>query len=259
MNLNQKVAIITGAGSGMGRAGAITFAAAGATVACVDVNLSAAEHTAEMIRASGGTALPVATDISAASEVEAMVELVEQTYGGVDVLYNNAGLWLYGPDGYVVGETDGPSPLLTEDIWNKTLDVTLKGTYLGCKYGIPALQRRGGGTVINVSSTAAFKVGRGASDAYTAAKGGVAAITRSLAIEHAQYGIRVNCIVPGPIATPLVERFHEEDRASIVPNVPLGRWGRPEEIAQMALFLASDASSFCTGSMFNVDGGYLAL
>jgi len=259
MDLTDKVAIITGAGSGMGRAGALTFADAGARVMCADISLESAEETAELISRAGGKAEAFKTDISNADEVEALVAQVEQSHGGLDVLYNNAGLWLYGADGYVVGETDAPCPLLTEDIWERTMNVTLKGTYLGCKYGIPAMQRSGGGSVINVSSTAAFKVGRGASDAYTAAKGGVAAMTRSLAVEHAQYGIRVNCIVPGPIGTPMVGRFHDEDRAKVVDLVPLGRWGRPEEIAQMALFLASDSSSFCTGSMFNVDGGYLAL
>lgn len=259
MDLTNRVTVITGAGSGMGRAGAVTFAERGALVACADINLAAAEATAESIRAAGGQAAAFAVDVSEAEQVSDLIQSVESTFGGVDVLYNNAGLWLYGPDGYVVGETDGPSPLLDEEIWNKTIDVTLKGTYLCCKYGIPALQRRGGGTVVNVSSTAAFRVGKGSSDAYTAAKGGVAAISRSLAIEHAQYGIRVNCIVPGPIATPLVERFPEEARAKAAELVPLGRWGRPEEVAQMALFLASDASSFCTGQMFVVDGGYLAI
>lgn len=259
MDLTGKVAIVTGAGSGMGRAGAVLFARSGASVACADINLAGAEETVALIREAGGTAEAFSADISKEAEVADLVARTEKEFGGLDVLYNNAGLWLYGPDGYVVGETDGPSPLLEESIWDKTIDVTLKGTYLGCKYGIPALRRRGGGTIVNVSSTAAFRVGRGSSDAYTAAKGGVAAITRSLAVEHAAEGIRVNCIVPGPIETPLVSRFPEEVRAQAVESIPMGRWGRPEEVAQMALFLASEASSYCTGQMFVVDGGYLAI
>jgi NAD(P)-dependent dehydrogenase (short-subunit alcohol dehydrogenase family) len=259
MDLTGKVAIVTGAGSGMGRAGAVLFAGSGASVACADINAAAAEETVALIREAGGTAEAFSADVSKEADVADLVAGTEERFGGLDVLYNNAGLWLYGPDGYVVGETDGPSPLLEESIWDKTVNVTLKGTYLGCKYGIPALRRRGGGTIVNVSSTAAFRVGRGSSDAYTAAKGGVAAITRSLAVEHAADGIRVNCIVPGPIETPLVSRFSKEVRAKAVESIPMGRWGRPEEVAQMALFLASESSSYCTGQMFVVDGGYLAL
>jgi NAD(P)-dependent dehydrogenase (short-subunit alcohol dehydrogenase family) len=259
MNLSGKVAIVTGAGSGMGRAGAVTFAESGASVACADVDLAQAQATVELIRAANGVAIAVRADISVSEEVAALVDQVERDLGGLDVLYNNAGLWLYGEDGYIPGETDGPSPLLEENIWERTIDVTLKGTYLGCKFGIPAMRRRGGGTIVNVSSTAAFRVGRGASDAYTAAKGGVAAITRSLAVEHAADQIRVNCIVPGAIATPMVSRFSEDARAGATDLIPLQRWGRPEEVAQMALFLASDSSSYCTGQMFVVDGGYLAM
>jgi len=188
-----------------------------------------------------------------------MVKAAEDSFGGVDVLYNNAGYWRYAVDGYQVGETDAPSPLLTEDMWDRTIDINLKGTYLGARFGIPALRRRGGGVIINCSSVAAFRVGHGASDAYTAAKGGVLALTRSLAVEHAPENIRVNCIVPGPIATPLVERMPAEDRDAFAKYVPLGRWGTAEDIANMALFLASDESSFCTGQTFIVDGGYLAL
>lgn len=259
MRLRDKVAVITGGGSGMGRAASLLFAREGASVVVADVDGAAAETVAEQVTEAGGSALAVRADVSAAADVEATIAAAEERFGGLDVLYANAGYWRYAVDGYEEGVTDAPSPLLSEDIWQKTIDVSLKGTYLGARYGIPALRRRGGGSIITCSSVAAFRVGHGASDAYTAAKGGVAALTRSLAVEHGRENIRVNCIVPGPIETPLVDRIAPEAREAFGANVPLGRWGRPEEIAQMALFLASSESSFCTGQTFVVDGGYLAL
>jgi NAD(P)-dependent dehydrogenase (short-subunit alcohol dehydrogenase family) len=258
MNLDEKTALITGAGSGMGRASAVAFAKAGARVVCADIAAEAAESTAESVREAGGEALALAVDVTQAAQVEAAVVAAENEFGGLDVLYNNAGLWKFALDGYVEGETDGPSPLLTEDIWQQTIDVSLKGTYLGCRFAIPAIRRRGGGAIINVSSVAAFRVGSGVSDAYTAAKAGVLGLTKTLAVEYGPEAIRVNCIVPGPIETPMVHRIPADRREAFGAMVPLGRWGKPEEIANMALFLASDASSFCTGQTFVVDGGYLA-
>ncbi|QEC46365.1 SDR family oxidoreductase [Baekduia soli] len=259
MRLEGKVAAITGAGSGMGRAAALRFAQEGAVVVVVDIDGPAAQAVRDEVAAAGGRAMAVRADVAQASDVKGMVDAAESTFGGLDILYNNAGYWRYAIDGYEPGVTDGPSPLLTEDIWETTINVSLKGTYLGARYGIPALRRRGGGSIINCSSVAAFRVGHGASDAYTAAKGGVVALTRSLAVEHGPEGIRVNCIVPGPIETPLVDRIPPEAREAFGANVPLGRWGRPEDIANMALFLASSESAYCTGQMFVVDGGYLAL
>jgi NAD(P)-dependent dehydrogenase (short-subunit alcohol dehydrogenase family) len=258
LDLDGKVCLITGAGSGMGRAAALLFASRGAQVVCADIDGRSAEETVADIAATGGAGSAVQADVSKAEDVERMIAAGEEQFGGLDVLYNNAGLWLTSPEGYIFGQTDAPSPLLAEEVWQRTIDVNLKGTYLCCRFGIPALRRRGGGSIVNVSSIAAFRVGSGASDAYTAAKGGVLAITRTLAVEHARAGIRVNCIVPGPIETPLVEPYPEEQRAAFTASIPLGRWGRPEEVAQMALFLASDASSFCTGQAYVVDGGYLA-
>lgn len=259
MLLENKVAVITGAGSGMGEASAALFAEEGAAVLVADINGENAERVAAAIVDGGGTAKALRTDVSDASDVEAMVATAEQEWGGLDILYNNAGLWLLGDDGYEVGVTDAPSPLLTEDIWDRTVAVSMKGTYLGCRFGIPAMRRRGGGTIINCSSIAAFRVGSGASDAYTAAKGGVMAMTRSLAVEHAPENIRVNAIVPGPIETPMSAALPAASREAFSALIPMRRWGQPEEIARMALFLASDLSSYCTGQPFVVDGGYLAM
>ena len=259
MILKDKTVIITGAGSGMGQAAAELFAEEGAAVLVADVDGVRAESVADGIRSNGGRAQASRTDVSSAADVEAMVASAEELWGGVDILYNNAGLWLLGNDGYVVGETDAPSPLLTEEIWDRTVGVSMKGTYLCCRFGIPALRRRGGGSIINVSSIAAFRVGSGASDAYTAAKGGVLAMTRSLAVEHAQDNIRVNCIVPGPIDTPMSAALPAAGREAFSALIPMRRWGTPREIANMALFLASESSSYCTGQSFVVDGGYLAM
>ena len=239
LSLEGKVAMITGAASGIGRSAACLFAEAGASVAGVDLAESYAE-------------VSICADVSRAADVERAVATVEQHFGGLDVLVSNAGLWLAGEGG------DGPSPDLGEEVWQRTLDVNLKSVYLGARYAIPALRRRGGGAIVNVASVAAFRVGSGASDAYTAAKGGVLAITRTLAVEHARDGIRVNAVVPGPIATPMTADAPAENFGALLELIPLGRLGRPEEVAQMMLFLASDAASFCTGQCYVVDGGYLA-
>jgi NAD(P)-dependent dehydrogenase (short-subunit alcohol dehydrogenase family) len=259
MRLAGKVAIITGSGSGQGRAAAKLFAREGASVAVSDVNLEGAEETVAAIREEGGEAELIACDVSDATQVESLVKGTVQRFGGLHVLYNNAGVWFLSPEGYRPGETDAPSPLLEENIWQRTIDVNLKGTYLCCKYGIPAMTESGGGAIVNVSSVAAIRVGKGASDAYTAAKGGIMAMTRTLAVEHASLGIRCNCIFPGPILTPMIGDLTEERKRFAEEAVPLGRWGQPEDVANMALFLVSDEASWVTGAMFVVDGGYSAM
>jgi NAD(P)-dependent dehydrogenase (short-subunit alcohol dehydrogenase family) len=260
LRLDGKVAVVTGAGSGQGRAAALLFARQGAAVTVAEVNAPAGEAVAEQARAAGAQAIAVACDVADAAQVQAMIERTVAAFGRLDVLYNNAGVWYAAGGDYRPGVTDAPSPLLEENIWERTVAVNLKGTYLGCRFGIPAMRASGGGgSIINVSSIAALRVGRGASDAYTAAKGGVLAMTRTLAVEHAQYGIRCNCLIPGPIATPLVGEMTPEKQAWARSAVPLGRWGQPEDVAHMALFLAAEESAFITGAMFVVDGGYTAV
>jgi NAD(P)-dependent dehydrogenase (short-subunit alcohol dehydrogenase family) len=257
--LEGKVAIITGAGSGQGRAAALLFAREGASVVVADVNQNGAEQTVADIAAAGGSATFKRTDVSDEAQCEDMVTHAADTFGGVHILYNNAGVWYVAHEGYEPGRTDAPSPLLTQNIWDRTVDTNLKGTYLCCKYAIPAMQEsEGTGSIVNVSSVGAIRVGRGASDAYISSKGGIAAVTRNLAVEHAPK-IRCNCLFPGPIDTPMVGEMTEERRRWAADNVPLGRWGQPEDVARMALFLASDEASFITAAMFVVDGGYTAI
>jgi NAD(P)-dependent dehydrogenase (short-subunit alcohol dehydrogenase family) len=258
MRLDGKVALITGAGSGQGRAAARLFAERGARVTVAEVNEESGKSAAREVVDGGGESLAVRCDVSQAGEVRAAVEATVSAFGRLDILYNNAALWYPARGNYRPG-TDAPSPLLEENIWDRTIAVDLKGIYLCCKYGIPAMQKGGSGSIINTSSIAALRVGRGASDAYTAAKGGVIAMTRTLAVEHAQYGIRCNCIIPGAVRTPLVGEMTPEYEEAVVKTIPMGRWAEPEDIAKLALFLASEESSWVTGAMFVIDGGFTAV
>jgi len=247
MRLQGKVALITGAGSGIGRQAALLFSKEGAAIAAVDVNEQAAKETAAMIP----EAIAIRADVSKASDCQAMVEVAEQAFGRLNVLFNNAG---------IMHAKDDDSVSTDEAIWDVTLDVNAKGVFLGCKYGIPALRRAGGGSVIN---TASFVARLGAATpqiAYTASKGAVLAMTRELAVIHAREKIRVNALSPGPLRTELLMSYlnTEEKRKRRLVHVPMGRFGEAEEIARAALFLASDESSYMTGTEFLVDGGLTA-
>jgi NAD(P)-dependent dehydrogenase (short-subunit alcohol dehydrogenase family) len=249
--LDGKVAVITGAGSGIGRVAASLFAAEGARVVVADVVADqAAAAVAEIVEA-GGSALAVTVDVSDEAQVSAMVAAAVRTYGGLDELFNNAGIFP-ADDG---GILDTPP-----ETWQRVMEVNLKGVWLGCRAAVPAMLDSGGGSIVNVASFVALVGAATAQMAYTASKGGVLAMTRELAVEYARQGIRANSICPGPIETPLLAELlsDPERRQRRLVHIPIGRFGRPEEIARAALFLASDDASFVTGSALVVDGGITA-
>jgi len=251
MRLENKVALITGAGSGIGRETALLFAREGARVVVVDVNDSAGEAVASEIRETGGAAVYVHADVSKSADAEGMIRVAETSFGRLDVLFNNAGISHAHDDDAVATE---------EEVWDLTMNINLKGVFLGCKHGIPALRRAGGGSIINTASFVALLGAATPQLAYTASKGGVLALTRELAVIHAREGIRVNALCPGPLRTELLMKYldTEEKRQRRLVHIPMGRFGEAREIAQAALFLASDESSFTTGATFLVDGGITA-
>jgi NAD(P)-dependent dehydrogenase (short-subunit alcohol dehydrogenase family) len=247
--LAGKVALITGAGGGQGRAAAIMFAREGARIVAADVNAEGGSETVQMVRAAGGQAEFIAADVSKSQQVEAAVQCAVTNYGALHIMYNNAA---------VLHRKDGPVTTLDEDIWQFVLDVNLKGVYLGCKYAIPAIIAAGGGSIVNTSSLAGL-LGGGSVHAYTAAKGGVISLTRAVAITYAKNNVRCNVICPGAVDTPMMAHvLHGENqrlRQGYERSHPLGRVGTPEDIAAMALYLASDEASWVTGSVFTIDGG----
>ena len=251
MRLAGKSALITGAGSGIGRQTALRFAREGAAVAAVDTDDGAGSETADMIAEAGGRAIFARADVSEARDCRRMIAEAEEAFGRLDILFNNAGI-SHLEDGGAV-DTD-------EAVWEQTMNVNLKGVFLGCKYGIPALLRAGGGSVINTASFVALLGAATPQIAYTASKGGVLALSRELAVIHARDNIRVNALCPGPLRTELLMKYldTEEKRQRRLVHVPMGRFGEAGEIADAVVFLASDESSFVTGTSFTVDGGITA-
>jgi NAD(P)-dependent dehydrogenase (short-subunit alcohol dehydrogenase family) len=246
--LDGKVAVITGAGGGMGREAALLFCEEGARVCVADVDADAAEKTA----AEAGGAFAIKVDVADSDSVRAMYKQTAERYGGIDVLYNNAG----------ISPPDDDSILVTEpDAWQRVQDVNTKGVYLCCKHGIPHLLERGGGSVINVASFVALVGAATSQISYTASKGAVLSLSRELAVQFARQGIRVNALCPGPVETPLLLRIFGDDPAAYErrrAHLPMGRLAKPREIVNAALFLASDESSYVNGATFLVDGGLTA-
>lgn len=252
MRLVDKVCVITGGGSGIGRAACLLFAREGAKVVVADTNLSAAEKVAALIQDDGLESSAMGVDVANGANVKKMVQNTVNKYGSLDVLVNNAG---YGLAENIV-QTE-------EADWDRLMAVNLQGVYLGCKYAIPIMRRQGGGVIIKTASTVAV-VGIKDRAAYCASKGGVAALTKAMAVDRAAEGIRVNCVASGTIDSPYFAELEakSEDpaafREALKARQVMNRLGQPEEIAQAMLYLASDESSFATGSMLTVDGGMTA-
>ena len=251
MRLKDKVALITGGGSGIGREASLLFASEGAAVVVVDVTDEAGQHTVEDIRKQGGRAAFFHADVSSSKDSEAMVARAEKEFGKLNVLFNNAG---------IMHSADDDAVSTSEATWDLTMRINALGVFLGCKFGIPAMRRAGGGSIINTASFVA-KLGAATPQvAYTASKGAVLSMTRELAVIHARENIRVNALCPGPLKTPLLMAFLDTDakKNRRLVHIPMGRFGEAAEIAKAALFLASDDSSFVTGAELLVDGGITA-
>ncbi|MEL6831611.1 MAG: glucose 1-dehydrogenase [Bacteroidota bacterium] len=251
MRLDKKVALITGGSNGIGKESCLLFAEEGAKVVVVDIDEAGGQATVDEIKRAGGEAIFCKADVSNAADCEAMVRVAEEAYGGLHILFNNAG---------IMHSDDGDSQSTEETVWDLTMNVNVKGVFLGCKYGIPLIRQSGGGAVINTASFVAHLGAATPQLAYTASKGAVLAMSRELAVIHAREGIRVNALSPGPLRTELLMKFlnTEEKKQRRLVHVPMGRFGEAKEMAKAALFLASDDSSYMTGTEFLVDGGITA-
>ena len=251
MLLGNKVAVVTGGAKGIGYAITRRFLEEGASVVVADVNDAEGQEAVRQIELAGGQAVYVHSDVASAADCENMINVAELTYGKLNVLVNNAGI-MHGEDDNAV--------TTEEAIWDLTMAINLKGVFFGCKYGIPALRRAGGGSIINTASFVALLGAATPQIAYTASKGGVLAMTRELAIIHARENIRVNALCPGPLRTKLLMDFldTEAKKQRRLVHVPMGRFGEAKEMAYAALYLASDESSYVTGTEFVVDGGLTA-
>lgn len=251
MRLTNKTALITGGSSGIGRETALLFAREGARVVVADVNDAGGEETAAMIRKEGNEAVYIHADVSKAADCKNMVDFAEATYDELHILFNNAG---------IMHSNDDDAESTEEAVWDLTMNINVKGVFFGCKYGIPALRRAGGGSVINTASFVALLGAATPQIAYTASKGAVLSMTRELAVIHARENIRVNALCPGPLRTELLMKFlnTDEKKQRRLVHIPMGRFGEAREMAQAALYLASDESSYVTGTEFLVDGGITA-
>jgi len=250
MRLKDKVAIITGAGRGIGFAGASLFAREGARVVIAEISEDLGRSAEEKIRSAGGEATFIKTDCGDSGDVQALMARTREIYRGLHVLYNNASVFL--------GDADGPVTELDEEVWDKVIHINMYSIFLCAKYGIPLLIESGGGSVINTGSSASV-MGIPGCDAYTATKGATVALTRSMAVEYGPKGIRVNCICPAGIATEMVKASSLDDpdfdADFFFRRAPMGRLGEPEEVASLAVFLASDDSSYINGAIIRADGG----
>ena len=247
--LDGKVVLITGAGSGMGRLASVAFAREGARIVVSEIVEPAGQETVEQVRAVGGEAVFVRSDVSKEADVVAAVRAAEAAFGRLDVLYNNAGIF---------PAEDGAVTDIDEAVWDRVMNVNLKGIYLVCKHGIPALLRAGGGSIVNVASFVALVGCTVPQDAYTASKGGVIALTKSLAVQFGPKGIRTNAICPGPIETPLLTSWllaNPQAKQIRLNRIPMGRFGQAEDIVYLAMYLASDESSWTNGAVMVADGG----
>ncbi len=251
MRLKDKVALITGGSSGIGLETALLFAREGAKVVLADINDEGGRQAMARIKEQDGEAAYFHADVSRAVDSEQMVGFAEKTYGRLDILFNNAGIMHSADDDAVSTE---------EAVWDLTMNINVKGVFFGCKYGIPALRRAGGGSIINTASFVAHLGAATPQIAYTASKGAVLSMTRELAIIHARENIRVNALCPGPLRTELLMKFldTEEKKQRRLVHIPMGRFGEAREMAAAALFLASEESSYVTGTEFLVDGGITA-
>ena len=246
--LTGRRAFVTGAGGALGRASSLVFAREGAAVAVVDIVAEAAEETARLVREQGGTAVALVADVADEQQVATAVGQAVEALGGLDLLFNNAG---------IMPHQDVSLLDADEQLWRQIMGTNLHGTVFCAKYAVPHIEAAGGGSVVNMSS---FLVDMGCTvpqDAYASSKGAIAALTRSMAVQFGSRGIRVNALAPGPIATPHVEHFFADPgaRAARIARIPLGRFGTPEDAAELACFLGSDAASWLTGQVIVLDGG----